>query len=288
MRPRITSVGLIMPPQPSGSFAYPAHIEPASIDALPAAPGVYLFLDRRGAPLYIGKSVNIRTRVLSHLRTPEEEAMLNESHRVDFLRTGGEIGALLLESKLIKEMQPPYNVLLRYADEAFALQLGEGQSRPRVVGSDEFDFKADDVYGFFASRNKAEEGMRALARKHGLCPALLGIEAMVSARGCFARQLGRCRGACIGKESMQKHATRLRHALEELRSSVWPFAGRIGIVEEHDGVRHTHVIDRWCYLGSLQGRRKRLARAAKHVIDVDTYRILSKPMLLGELRVVEM
>jgi excinuclease Cho len=287
MRPRVTSVGLLMPPL-AENFTYPAHIDRASLDALPSAPGVYIFRGRRDAPVYVGKSVNIRTRVLSHLRTPEEEAMLNASRRVDFIRTGGEIGALLLESQLIKQMQPPYNALLRYVGEAFALQLAEGDKRPRVVGSDEVDFDAPDVYGFFPSRSAAQEGWRALVRRHGLCPALLGLETAVQGRGCFAHQIGRCRGACIGKESQQEHGLRLRRVLEDLQASVWPFAGRIGIVEEHEGVRQTHVIDRWCYLGSLEGRRKKLPRAAKTVIDVDTYKILAKPMLLGELHVVEL
>ena len=289
MRPRVTSVGLIMPPQPAEHFEYPAHIDRASLDALPGSPGIYLFLDHHGVPLYIGKSVSIRTRVLSHLRTPEESAMLNESRRVEFMRTAGEIGALLLESHLIKKMQPAYNAKLRHLGEAFALQLMPGQLSPCVVGSDAVDFKdGAGVYGFFTSRNAAHEGLRALARKYALCPALLGLETATQGRGCFARQLGRCRGACIGHESQQMHLTRLRLALEELQASVWPFAGRIGIVEQHDGLRQTHVIDRWCYLGSLEGRRKKLARSTRHFIDVDTYKILARPMLLGELDVVQM
>ncbi|RJG06923.1 endonuclease [Noviherbaspirillum cavernae] len=276
-----------MRPNPADNFEYPAHIDRASLDALPGGSGVYLFRDRHGVPVYIGKSVNIRSRVLSHLRTPEEEAMLRDSCRVDYMRTAGEIGALLLESQLIKQLQPAWNVRLKEIAEAFALKLEEGAARPRIVGSGEEDF--DDrhsVYGLFTSRNAADEGLRALARRHGLCPALLGLETAVRGRACFAHQLGRCRGACIGSESAQAHLTRLRAALEELQSLVWPHAGRIGIVEQDEGWRQVHVIDRWCYLGTLEGRRTKLKRAAKHFIDIDTYRILARPLLLGELRIV--
>ena len=55
----VTSVGLFKP-DPADSFTYPDHIDPDSLAALPSAPGVYIFLDERERPLYIGKSVNVR------------------------------------------------------------------------------------------------------------------------------------------------------------------------------------------------------------------------------------
>ncbi|MFC3110771.1 GIY-YIG nuclease family protein [Undibacterium arcticum] len=67
MQARITSVGLVIQPDPSDLFVYPDHIDRASLDALPPRPGIYIFRDQHDTPLYIGKSVNIRSRVLSHL-----------------------------------------------------------------------------------------------------------------------------------------------------------------------------------------------------------------------------
>lgn len=288
MRPRVTSVGLIIPPDPAEHFAYPVHIDRDSIDALPARPGVYVFRSRRGMPIYIGKSVNIRSRVLSHLRTPEEAAMLQDSARVDFVRTAGEIGALLLESQLVKQLQPAYNALLRVAGEAFALQMLPGQTRPRVVGSGEVDFGEEQaVYGLFSSRSAAQEGLRRLVRQHMLCPAVLGLETATRGRACFSKQVGWCRGACIGSESSETHQARLRAALDELQASVWPYRGAVGIIEECDGWRQTHVVDRWCYLGSLEGRRRKLKRPARQVADMDTYKILAGPMMRGELTLVD-
>ena len=113
MRSRVSSVGLILRPDPASGFCYPDHIDRASLDALPRQPGVYRFIGHDGWPVYIGKSVCLRSRVLSHLRTPEEAAMLRDTARVEFERTAGEVGALLLESRLIKQMQPAYNALLR-------------------------------------------------------------------------------------------------------------------------------------------------------------------------------
>lgn len=94
-------------------YEYPEHLRPW-LEALPKLPGVYQFHgDSDTMPLYIGKSVNLRSRVLSHLRTPEEAAMLRQSRRITWQRTAGELGALLLEARLIKEQQPLFNKRLR-------------------------------------------------------------------------------------------------------------------------------------------------------------------------------
>ena len=75
-------------------YEYPEHLRPW-LEALPKLPGVYQFHgDSDTMPLYIGKSVNLRSRVLSHLRTPEEAAMLRQSRRItyrdpDLRRHGG-------------------------------------------------------------------------------------------------------------------------------------------------------------------------------------------------------
>lgn len=287
MRPssRVTSVGLIVFPDPADGFVYPSHIDPASLEALPPKPGVYFFRDRRGNPIYIGKSVNIRHRVFSHLRTPQEAAMLTQSRSVDCVRTAGEIGALLLESQLIKQWQPEWNALLKQEGEAFAIGLDPVTGMPRVVGSWEGGFDNDTVlFGLFASRGTAQEGLRELVRRHGLCPALTGLEMRVAQRACFAHQLGQCRGACAGVETPARHAARLRQVLDALQQEIWPWDGPIGIVEECDGWRQTHVIDRWSYLGSLHGRRRRLVRPTRWKVDMDVYKILALPARRGELR----
>ncbi|MDB5824333.1 MAG: endonuclease [Herminiimonas sp.] len=295
MRPgsRVTSVGLIVVPDPAHSFVYPSHIDPASLDALPAWPGVYFFRDCRGHPIYIGKSVNIRHRVFSHLRTPREAAMLAQSRSVDCMRTAGEIGALLLESQLIKQWQPEWNVLLRHEGEAFAIVLDRVSGMPRVVGSLEVEGDGDfaagydgdtALHGLFASRSAAQEGLRDLIRQHGLCPGLTGLETRVGQRACFAHQLGQCRGACAGVETIAQHSARLRKVLNALQREVWPWNGPIGIIEECEGWRQTHIVDRWSYLGSLHGRRRKLVRPAGWKVDMDVYKILSQPARRGELR----
>lgn len=289
MQARITSVGLVIRPDPADSFEYPHHIDRASLDALPSKPGVYIFRDGQDRPLYVGKSVNIRSRVLSHLRTPGEARMLQRSRHVEFRRTAGDIGALLLESRLVKDLQPLHNKKLRRTREMCTLRLGaELKSVPEVVYARDHDFaKTEGLYGLFATRKAALEKLREIVDAKMLCPALAGLETAVRGRACFSRQISRCLGACCGEESAENHYLRLRASLEEMRIVVWPYAGPMGIVEECDGWKQTHVVDCWFYIGSINhtADAPSIKCSVKRTFDVDTYNILVTPMLCGKLRI---
>lgn len=282
MRTHVSSTGLLIRPEPAAAFIYPRHIARAGIDALPARPGVYVFRDQAGAALYVGKSINLRARVLAHLRAPEEARMLARSTHIEFERTAGEIGALLLESARVKQWQPAFNRQLRQTRAMCSLRL-DG-ALPRVVSGRECDFAgAGDLYGLFASPRAALEALRELVAEHRLCPALTGLEARPAGRPCFARQIGRCHGACCGHESAALHAARLRAALDAWRVLAWPYPGPVGIVEQdEDGWRQTQVVDRWCYLGALGNAA---SGPAAPRFDMDIYRILVKPVSLGKLSI---
>ncbi len=282
MRTHVNSVGLIVRSDPALSFSYPSHIDRASLDALPQQPGIYLFRDAAGAALYVGKSVNIRSRVLSHLRTPEEMQMLARTTHIDFERTGGEIGALLREAQLIKQLQPVFNQKLRRTREMCGYLLPPESVALQLVFGRECDFAdTDGLFGLFGSRAAAVEALRELAQANGLCPALLGLEKIARNRPCFAHQIGRCRGACAGVETPAAHRDRLLAALEAWQVARWPYAGPIGIVEESDGLRQVQLVDRWCYLGvKPKGRRRALPRGQ---FDIDVYQILRRPLLGGGL-----
>ncbi len=130
--PNIYVHSLMTYPPDQGCICFMAKVTPCrsisakALNDLPTRPGVYLFHGESDTmPLYIGKSVNIRSRVLSHLRTPDEAAMLRQSRRISWICTAGEIGALLLEARLIKEQQPLFNKRLRRNRQLCALQLNE-------------------------------------------------------------------------------------------------------------------------------------------------------------------
>lgn len=269
---------------PAGLYEYPQHLREA-MDHLPSAPGVYIFRGEEGdLPLYIGKSVNIRTRVLSHLRTEEEARMLRQTRRIDFERTAGEIGALLLEARLIKELQPLYNQKLRRSKQLCSWYLDAGASAiPRLVFSREVNFaNASNLYGLFSSRHSAVKGLQALADDHQLCYGLLGMERLNAGRGCFRSMLSQCAGACCGKETTETHEMRLRAALQKLQVHCWPYPGAVGLQERWEDWTQLHVIHHWCYLGSAaDADQARALTTQASGFDADGYKILCQPMLSG-------
>lgn len=271
---------------PAQTYAYPTHLR-AAIDDLPAAPGVYVFHGQEGdLPLYIGKSVNLRQRVLSHLRNAEEARLLRQTQRISHTRTAGEIGALLLEASLIKQQQPLLNQKLRRNRQLCSLRLSDG--KPEVVYSKDLNFATQDqLYGLFASRHAALDCLRSLADQHKLCYGALGLEKLPAGRPCFRAMLQQCAGVCRGDESTDEHRHRLFTSLEGLRVACWPYPGAIGLVERHADLVQIHVVRNWCYLGSVThpSQASALDRVAT-AFDADGYKILCKPLLSGSVEIV--
>ncbi|MEJ4043875.1 excinuclease Cho [Erwinia sp. SLM-02] len=267
-------------------YQYPEHLRPW-IDDLPNLPGVYTFHgDSDSLPLYIGKSVNIRSRVMSHLRTADEAKMLRQSTRISFITTAGELGALLLEAQMIKIQQPLFNKRLRKNRQLCALQLVN--QRPQVVYAKEVDFShTPNLFGLYANRRAALQHLQKIADEQQLCYGLLGMEPLSAGRGCFRSALRRCAGACCGKESVEAHQQRLLAALEAVRVNCWPWPGAVGVIEEGVNQKQIHVINNWLYLGSVSEIAEASALCtALPGFDSDGYKILSKPLIGGKLPIV--
>jgi excinuclease Cho len=269
----------------------PEHkIDPESLAALPRTFGVYIFKGEGTLPLYIGKSVDIRSRVMSHLRAPDEASMIAQTRRIDFIETAGEIGALLLESRMIKEQNPLFNQRLRRVRTLCSIRLRQTEKGvvPEIVDSKSVNLgSTPELYGLFSSSHAANAKLKELAQQHMLCLTVLGLE-KTSKRGCFGLQIKTCLGACVGKEDRQAHDERLFTALIDSQVEVWPFAGPVDLIEESDGWVQRHRVNNWCYLGTqcskTQGKSN-LSYWKQHDFDLDSYKILVKPIMLKTVKV---
>jgi excinuclease Cho len=269
-------------------FEDPQHLR-ADVAQAPSAAGVYVFHgEQADLPLYIGKSVNLRSRLLAHLRNAEEARLLRQTRRISCTRTAGEIGALLLEAHLIKQLKPLYNQRLRQTRQCCSLQLAHGL--PQVVYSSALDFaRAPQLYGLFGSRQAALQALRDLADQHRLCLGALGLERLPEGKACFRSALRLCTGVCCGSETSEAHFARLLSSLEPWRVEPWPWSGAVAVLEQDEALSQAHVLSHWSYLGSvatLQEARPLKDRPA--VFDADVYRILLRPLLSGSARVVEL
>ena len=262
----------------------PPHLPPDLADELPERPGVYLFRGEGGTPVYVGKSRDLRSRVLSHFaaghRDAKEAKLAAQVRSVEWIETGGELGALLLESRMVKEMAPTANRRLRRPAEVLCVRLEsvDGALRPRVatLADDDFDSEGE-AYGPFRTERDAWRAVEGKAREAGLCLKVLGRE-----RGegsCFGLQVGRCRGACVGREPLALHDARVRLALAPLRLRPWPFPGPVGLREPGpSGETVLHVVDRWRHLGTVADADAvaELLRATLAGFDPDGYRIVAR------------
>lgn len=256
------------------------HIDKKQVDDLPDSPGVYLFYGRAGELLYVGKSKSVRTRVRSHFSALEEVKMCRQVHRIEIRQTAGDLGALLLESQLIKELHPMYNVRARHRRRivvARKIETREGYSSIRLEAIDHIDpAHTFPLMAIFKTRTQAKEYLAMIAKSYCLCPKLLTLER--TSRHCFSYHLGQCNGACMGLEDPYLYNSRFEGAFADRRIKAWPFEGGVIIEErgESNNDGEVFLVDNWCLLYSFRYSLNRYELNVKgtHWFDYDSYKIL--------------
>lgn len=252
---------------------------------LPASPGVYKFYSKDKSLLYVGKSINIKNRVRSHLknetlnnRRVDIRAMID---RVQIIPTATDLGAMLLELDLIKTELPIYNRQSRRYKRLYVLRLQLGQHPVIAINEvdSEYSIHDDQVPGLFRSKTAAIHWLESVAKDNKLCPKRLGL--VKSTGACFWSQIGHCGGVCKGFESIKEHDDRLRLALDNISIKVWPHSGPLTIASYESGINENFLINNWQLQGAtidtphgtiaLDGLLSRF--------DYDVYRVLAKSVL---------
>lgn len=241
-----------------------------TFSSFPETPGVYLFYGAEDLLLYVGKSNSLRSRIRAHFTARDERKMCRKIKRIEVRETAGELGALLLESRLIKELRPYHNVAAKRRRRIILAKRARNPGGYTTVILEPVDRIDPDnisnILGLFKHSTQAKEFLAVIARSHRLCPKLLHLE---QARTyCFSHHLGRCDGACMGEEDPESYNRRVEEAFDERRIKAWPYEGRV-VIEEHcemNGLREKFVIDNWCLVGG--------SAEAEHRFDYDSYKIL--------------
>jgi DNA polymerase III subunit epsilon len=274
----------------------PAALSPDLADDLPEEPGVYRFFGAGESGvdtlLYVAQANNLRERVLDHFRVGTHDdrsrKIAAQVRRVEWTETAGELGALLLTAREIRESQPLYN-RQRRADERFTWLFDDGDGTPELVELSAETLRSGNAFGTWRSAADARRALESQARAHRWCFKLLGLES--SAGSCFGYQVGRCDGACVGRVPAAVHLARVKMELISQRLRPWPHPGPV-MVREGQGERaQYHVLDGWQHLGTVEQdsdlsgieELARLgARPRRREFDYDCYRILTR--LLSEPR----
>ncbi|MBP6334565.1 MAG: GIY-YIG nuclease family protein [Bacteroidia bacterium] len=198
------------------NLRFPPEFDRNILDKLPEAPGVYYFHNADNSVVYIGKSNNIKKRVLSHFsnkQTRKAIELRNSIRDISFEVTGNELVALLLESEEIKSNQPLYNRsqkgtffnygIFKKQNDAGYITLSSGRvktsDRPVVITR---------------THDECKSILEHITEKFELCQKLTGLYDISHA--CFQHSINRCNGACIGKEDVNIYNDRVNAALKSL------------------------------------------------------------------------
>lgn len=235
----------------------PSHLDEEQIKPIPDSPGVYYFYNENHRLLYVGKSINLKTRVLSHFyqdhETSVDHHLSHQLHHIEFDETPSDFGAQILESQQVKKLKPSLNRRLKKVTRLYQYVLQEEQGYLSIKVQTAKDKHDNNTFGLFRSRRQATKRLEKLVDEYFLCHRLGGLEKSKSG-SCFAHQLKKCMGACCGKEPSASYNLRVEKAMHNLKKQQWPYKGAI-LVEENNPVtklKAFHLVNNWCYLGQIK------------------------------------
>jgi DNA polymerase-3 subunit epsilon len=251
----------------------PLGLEQARLQAIENTPGVYIFKGDDGVVLYVGKSIDMKKRVISHFQdmSAREVKLASKVKSIETIPTGTELLALLLESRLVKALSPVFNIQLRRVSSYCMAVRDDVDGFPTlklIEGVPDSGMQLDAIYGMYDTRTKAKKWLDIITRTYGLCPKLMGLEKTKG--NCFNASLGKCHGACAGRESAKAYTARFLAALEKARIATWPYPGPVSVELEGGG---TMTVDNWV-ITQLDSPVSLTADLTTRRFDLDEYKIL--------------
>lgn len=203
------------------------RLEPAEkVRRFPTSPGVYLMKDAQARVIYVGKAVNLRSRAGSYFtRTAEMDRrtaeLVTEIADIDFITTDSEVDALLMEARLIKDIQPRFNSLLK-DDKTFPyLQITTHEDFPRIEFTRTPATKGVRLYGPFTNAGQLRGTIAVLQKIFRFRTCTLDIEENDERwqwfRPCLLASINQCTAPCnlrVSKDDYRKDIQRLRMFLD--------------------------------------------------------------------------
>ena len=215
---------LRMQHQPVSARRHKGRVDEAQVASLPTTPGVYLLKDLHGRVVYVGKSVNVRQRVRTHLRPsgtarssaqPRLRRRLPHIVDVEAIETSSELEALLLESKLVKRYLPEANSLLRdYHDYPF-IKVDLNDPFPRLEATRERPSDGAVYFGPFRRAGAVSSAVVFLNEQLGLRQCSGRLKPGQSA--CPLLEMKKCLGPCVGAVSREHYGSVVAEAVGVLR-----------------------------------------------------------------------
>ncbi|MBO5348137.1 MAG: excinuclease ABC subunit UvrC, partial [Lachnospiraceae bacterium] len=203
------------------------HLE-EELKKLPKKPGVYLMHDQADTIIYVGKAINLHSRVRSYFREkigrgPWIDKMVSQIARFEYIVTDSELEALVLENNLIKEYNPKYNTLLKDGKTYPYIKVTLGEAYPRVLFSRQMKKDKSRYFGPFSSAGAVKDTIELINKLFLLrtcnrnLPKDMGVE-----RPCLNHHIKQCLAPCQGYVSEEAYGEQVRKALDFLNGNYQP------------------------------------------------------------------
>ena len=240
------------------------------LDELPDKPGCYLYRDRAGKIIYIGKAVSLRKRVQSYFRAstlrsaaPKLRSLINSVADIDHIVVRNEAEALLTEGNLIKQYKPRYNILLRDDKRYLALRADPREPYPRLTTCRIVREDGAIYFGPFPSSPIVRATLDFVEKKYGLRKCRAITPGPEDHAHCINDIVRFCSAPCVGRVTQGEYRERFEEACAFLRGE------RLAVIEEvkgemaeaaarHDFEKAALLRDTWIALREMIKKRARV------------------------------
>ncbi|MFH4968057.1 exonuclease domain-containing protein [Gaetbulibacter sp. M240] len=197
----------------------PPHLPAAVFNGIPEAPGIYLFKNKKGKIIYVGKAKNLKKRVLSHFydKSDKELQLCREIADIDFELSGSELIALLMEDAAIKRHYPPYNVQAKRNPTAYGIFSYEDRNGVLHLAYNRLKNCPQPfmtLYTITACRSFLEQ----LCETYTLCPKYCHLQEGVDQ--CNHYKIRTCKGVCRDEEAPQQYNQRVKKAIAQTTATL--------------------------------------------------------------------
>ncbi|MBP2132675.1 excinuclease ABC subunit C [Methanomicrobium sp. W14] len=186
------------------------------LSVIPNEPGCYLHKDEDGKVIYVGKAKNLKKRVSSYfnrnITDPKTKALVKSISTTDFIVTGNEVEAFILENNLIKRYQPKYNIDLKDSKSYAYIRLS-GDKFPSI-GIARKKTGTGEVFGPFVSAKERDYVLSVVKKTFKLRSCR-----RMSKRGCLRAHIGTCSAPCMKKISADDYSSQVKKASSVLRGN---------------------------------------------------------------------
>ncbi len=264
------------------------RIPAARFQNVPESAGAYIFRDVNGQALYVGKSANLRERILGHFygdfENPKEQQWLGEATDLECVPAPGELSALFLEAELVQKLN---HVHARKTRKALGMVCAAKKKTAKGYDAVYFEIenKVEDkssILGYYRGFREAKQALDLLANKFNLCRKLTDLEK--GPGPCQSRKINKCSGACEGAEEAKTYNMRVHRAFQQGGVESWPYSSAVWIdeLDEETKLGQSFLVQNWLMLArafkTAEGQR---IEKLSDGFDWDRLKILKRALQEG-------